>query len=169
MRRTARSRLARGERVGMRIFAPLVFVLAAAVLRIAPAAAVPISSDPRCPNVNTVAIQLQAQEATRPEGQSSDFLTIASAYQKCMQDYVKSGNLWQAFYAGTNAMSWGANAGDLLSGSDPADAQRAYALVDTVYRFMQSKGFADSQYGPQWAALDAAARGHLGLPTNVKR
>lgn len=144
----------------MRIFPTIALLLTSAVT---PAWAIPFSADARCPNVNAAASSLQQKEAAAPQDEPDDYIAMAQAYQQCMQTYAKAGNDWQTFYAGTQAMQWAWGGALQLKDTNVQEAQTGYALVHSVYTFLDQRGIAYAQYGDQWQAMDAAARKELGL------
>lgn len=132
--------------------------------------ALPFATDPRCPNVNAAVASLEQQEAAAPQNESTYYLQVAQAYEKCMQAWVQSGNSWQAYWAGTHAMEWAAGAATLAdAGTAPGAtgssqvASEGYALVHRDYQTMQNLGLSSAQYGDEWDALDTLARQKLGI------
>jgi hypothetical protein len=149
-----------------------VILVAALVLAVTPAAsALPFTGDPRCPTVNALAAKLDVQEQSAPQNAPQFYLQMAQEYQRCMRLYANAGNVWQAYWAGTQAMQWANGAANLFAssaGPNPGGAsvsvmKPAFTLIHTVYDVIVQLGVEDAQYGPQWQALDSLAQEKLGL------
>lgn len=148
----------------------LVAVLVLLAALTSSASALPFTTDPRCPNVNTAVASLEQQEAAAPQNEPTYYLQIAQAYETCMQAWSRSGNTWQVFWAGTHAMQWAAGAaalsdtGTTQGGAGSSQiASDAYTLMHRDYQIMQDLGLGSAQYGDEWDALDALARQKLGI------